>query len=72
MKDYPGGTRLYLRADPLDPELTALLFDAEGHRVAAFPPPTPPRNQVASPDARHRAQCENRIKTLKNGGLEEL
>lgn len=41
VKDYPGGTRLYLRADPLDPELTALLFDAEGHRVAAFLPNAP-------------------------------
>ena len=70
LKDYPDGTRLYLRAEPLHPGAKASLFDVDGHRVTAFPA-NAPRFNVAFLDARHRARarCENRIKTLKNAGL---
>ncbi len=32
LKDYPEGTRLYLRAEPLHPGAKASLFDVDGHR----------------------------------------
>ena len=73
LKDYPEGTRLYLRAEPLHPGAKASLFDVDGHRVTAFLT-NAPRYNVAFLDARHRARarCENRIKTLKNAGLGKL
>ena len=73
LKDYPEGTRLYLRAEPLHPGAKASLFDVDGHRVTAFLT-NAPRFNVAFLDARHRARarCENRIKTLKNTGLGKL
>lgn len=73
IKDYPPGTRLYLRAEPLHPGAKASLFDLEGHRVTAFLT-NAPRYNVAFLDARHRARarCENRIKTLKASGMEKL
>ncbi|MDO5745996.1 MAG: IS1380 family transposase [Micrococcaceae bacterium] len=73
LKDYPSGTRLYLRAEPLHPGAKASLFDVDGHRVTAFLT-NAPRFNVAFLDARHRARarCENRIKTLKNTGLGKL
>ncbi|MHA7242387.1 IS1380 family transposase [Paeniglutamicibacter antarcticus] len=73
LKDYPDGTRLYLRAEPLHPGANATLFDVDGHRVTAFLT-NAPRYNVAFLDARHRARarCENRIKTLKNSGMGKL
>ncbi|MBP2376074.1 IS1380 family transposase [Paeniglutamicibacter psychrophenolicus] len=73
LKDYPPGTRLYLRAEPLHPGAQASLFDVDGHRVTAFLT-NAPRWNVAFLDARHRARgrCENRIKTLKNSGMGKL
>ena len=70
LKDYPPGTRLHLRAEPLHPGAKASLFDTEGNRVTAFLT-NAPRYNVAFLDARHRARgrCENRIKTLKSTGL---
>ena len=73
LKDYPPGTRIYLRAEPLHPGAKANLFDTDGNRVTAFLTNSP-RFNVAFLDARHRARgrCENRIKTLKNTGLGKL
>ena len=73
LKDYPPGTRIYLRAEPLHPGAKATLFDTDGNRVTAFLTNSP-RFNVAFLDARHRARgrCENRIKTLKNAGLGKL
>ncbi|UTT40873.1 IS1380 family transposase [Glutamicibacter mishrai] len=73
LKDYPSGTRIYLRAEPLHPGAKATLFDTDGNRVTAFLTNSP-RFNVAFLDARHRARgrCENRITTLKNTGLGKL
>ncbi|WP_141358832.1 IS1380 family transposase, partial [Glutamicibacter nicotianae] len=73
LKDYPPGTRIYLRAEPLHPGAKANLFDTDGNRVTAFLT-NAPRFNVAFLDARHRARGrrENRIKTLKNTGLGKL
>ncbi|MGP5680125.1 IS1380 family transposase [Glutamicibacter arilaitensis] len=73
LKDYPAGTRIYLRAEPLHPGAKANLFDTDGNRVTAFLT-NAPRFNVAFLDARHRARgrCENRIKTLKSAGLGKL
>lgn len=63
LKDYPSGTRIYLRAEPLHPGAKATLFDTDGNRVTAFLTNSP-RFNVAFLDARHRARgrCENRSK----------
>ncbi|GAA2943840.1 IS1380-like element ISAar32 family transposase [Glutamicibacter bergerei] len=73
LRQYPPGTRIYLRAEPLHPGAKANLFDTDGNRVTAFLT-NAPRFNVAFLDARHRARgrCENRIKTLKNAGLGKL
>ncbi|PQZ86552.1 IS1380 family transposase [Arthrobacter sp. MYb222] len=73
LKDYPPGTRIYVRAEPLHPGAKANLFDTDGNRVTAFLT-NAPRFNVAFLDARHRARgrCENRIKTLKSAGLGKL
>ncbi len=73
LKDYPSGTRIHLRAEPMHPGARANLFDKDGNRVTAFLTNSP-RFNVAFLDARHRARgrCENRIKTLKNTGLGKL
>ena len=36
MSDYPPGTKLFLRAEPLHPGATPSLLDLDGHRVTAF------------------------------------
>lgn len=73
LSDYPKGTNLYLRAEPLHPGARATLLDHEGHRLTAFLCNSP-RWDAQELDARHRrrARCENRIKTLKNTGLDKL
>ncbi|MCW4464207.1 IS1380 family transposase [Glutamicibacter sp. MNS18] len=73
LKDYPPGTRIYLRAEPLHPGAKASLFDTDGNRITAFLT-NAPRYNPAFLDARHRARgrCENRIKTLKATGLGKL
>ncbi|WP_346925594.1 IS1380 family transposase [uncultured Arthrobacter sp.] len=73
LTDYPAGTNLYLRAEPLHPGAQATLLDADGHRITAFLTNSP-RWHGPTLDARHRARgrCENRIKTLKNTGLGKL
>jgi hypothetical protein len=73
LTDYPSGTNLYLRAEPLHPGAQATLLDLDGHRVTAFLTNSPIWHGPAL-DARHRARgrCENRIKTLKNTGLGKL
>ncbi|MDQ0854702.1 hypothetical protein QFZ79_002813 [Arthrobacter sp. V4I6] len=73
LTDYPPGTNLYLRAEPLHPGAQATLLDVDGHRVTAFLTNSP-RWHGPALDARHRARgrCENRIKTLKNAGLGKL
>ncbi|NVN00809.1 IS1380 family transposase [Arthrobacter sp. SDTb3-6] len=73
LTDYPEGTNLYLRAEPLHPGAQATLLDQDGHRVTAFLTNSP-RWHGPTLDVRHRARgrCENRIKTLKNMGLGKL
>ncbi len=73
LKDYPVGTNLYLRAEPLHPGARATLLDHEGMRITAFLCNSP-RWDAQELDVRHRrsARCENRIKTLKNTGLGKL
>ena len=73
LTDYPAGTNLYLRAEPLHPGAQATLLDLDGHRVTAFLTNSP-RWHGPTLDVRHRARgrCENRIKTLKNTGLGKL
>ena len=73
LKDYPPGTRIYSRAEPLHPGAKATLFDTDGNSVTAFLTNSP-RFNVAFLDARHRARgrCENHIKTLKSAGLGKL
>lgn len=73
LKDYPPGTNIYLRAEPLHPGANPTLLDIDGHRITAFLT-NAPRWHGPFLDARHRARgrCENRIKTLKNTGLGKL
>lgn len=73
LSHYPKGTNLYLRAEPLHPGARATLLDHDGHRLTAFLCNSP-RWEAQELDARHRrrARCENRIKTLKNIGLDKL
>ncbi|MEZ2392224.1 IS1380 family transposase [bacterium RCC_150] len=73
LKDYPPGTNIYLRAEPLHPGAQPTLLDLDGHRITAFLTNSP-RWHGPFLDARHRARgrCENRIKTLKNTGLGKL
>lgn len=73
LKNYPAGTRIYLRAEPLHSGAKANLFDIAGNRITAFLT-NAPRYNPAFLDARHRARgrCENRIKTLKACGLGKL
>lgn len=73
LKDYPEGTNLYLRAEPLHPGARATLLDHDGHRLTAFLCNSP-RWDTQELDRRHRqrARCENLIKTLKNLGLERF
>lgn len=73
LTDYPPGTKLFLRAEPLHPGAQPTLLDVDGHRITAFLTNSP-RWHGPYLDARHRARgrCENRIKTLKNTGLRRL
>lgn len=73
LKDYPPGTNIYLRAEPLHPGATPTLLDVDGHRITAFLTNSPHWHGPHL-DARHRGRgrCENRIKTLKNTGLGKL
>jgi hypothetical protein len=73
LTDYPPGTKLFLRAEPLHPGAQPTLVDVDGHRITAFLTNSP-RCHGPFLDARHRARgrCENRIKTLKNTGLGKL
>jgi hypothetical protein len=73
LTDYPPGTKLFLRAEPLHPRAQPTLLDAGGHRITAFLTNSP-RWHGPFLDARRRARgrCENRIKTLKNTGLGKL
>jgi len=73
LTDYPPGTNLYLRAEPLHPGAQPTLLDSDGHRITAFLTNSP-RWHGPFLDARHRARgrCENRIKTLKNTGLGKM
>lgn len=73
LDDYPPGTQLFLRAEPLHPGAQPSLLDTDGHRITAFLTNSP-RWHGPFLDARHRARgrCENRIKTLKNTGLGKL
>jgi hypothetical protein len=73
LTDYPPGTNIYLRAEPLHPGAQPTLLDLDGHRITAFLTNSP-RWHGPFLDARHRARgrCENRIKTLKNTGLGKL
>jgi hypothetical protein len=73
LTDYPEGTNLYLRAEPLHPGAQATLLDTDGRRVTAFLTNSPHWHGPTL-DARHRARgrCENRIKTLKNTGLGKM
>lgn len=69
LRDYPPGTRIYLRADPQNPGATGNLFDTDGNRGTAFLT-NAPRFDPAFLDVRGR--CENRIKSLKAGELGRL
>ena len=73
LTDYPPGTKLFLRAEPLHAGAQPTLLDTDGHRITAFLTNSP-RWHGPFLDARHRARgrCENRIKTLKNTGLGKL
>ena len=73
LKDYPPGTRIYVRAEPLHSGAKASLFDAEGNRITAFLTNSP-YYVIPELDRRHRARgrCENRIKSLKHAGLGKL
>jgi hypothetical protein len=75
LTDYPPGTNLFLRAEPLHPGAQPTLVDVDGHRITAFLTNSP-RWRGPFLDARHRARararCENRIKSLKNTGLGKL
>ncbi len=73
LTDYPPGTKLFLRAEPLHPGAQPTLLDVDGHRITALLTNSP-RWHGPFLDARHRARgrCENRIKTLKNTGLGKL
>ncbi|MDP9696801.1 UNVERIFIED_ORG: hypothetical protein J2X79_004384 [Arthrobacter globiformis] len=73
LADYPPGTSIFLRAEPLHPGAQPTLLDLDGHRITAFLTNSP-RWHGPFLDARHRARgrCENRIKTLKNTGLGKL
>jgi hypothetical protein len=73
LTDYPPGTKLFLRAEPLHPGAQPTLLDVGGapdHRVpdqlTALARTVPGRR------APGRGRCENRIKTLKNTGLGKL
>lgn len=73
LHDYPPGTQIFLRAEPLHPGATPTLLDVDGHRITAFAT-NARRWHGPLLDARHRARgrAENRIKTLKSTGLGKL
>ncbi|BCW44869.1 hypothetical protein StoSoilB5_20530 [Arthrobacter sp. StoSoilB5] len=54
LSDYPTGTKLFLRAEPLHPGAQPTLLDADGHRITAFLTNSP-RWHGPFLDARHRA-----------------
>ena len=73
LQNYPAGTRIYWRAEPLHSGAKANLFDIAGNGITAFLT-NAPRYNPAFLVARHRVRgrCENRIKTLKACGLGKL
>lgn len=73
LRDYPPGTRNYLRAEPLHLGAKASVFDTGGNWVTAFLTNSP-QFDPAFLDVRHRARDrgENRIESLKAAGLRKL
>jgi hypothetical protein len=73
LTDYPPGTQLFLRAEPLHPGAQPTLLDTDGHRIPALLTNSL-RWHGPFLDARDRVRgrCENGIKTLKNTGLGKL
>lgn len=73
LSDYPAGTRLIVRREPLHPGAQQTFDDLDGHRFTALLT-TQEDTDLAALDARHRAHArvEQRIRDAKATGLGNL
>ncbi len=73
LADYPDGTRLIVRREPLHPGAQQTFDDEDGHRFTAFVTDQPEAD-LAVLDVRHRAHArvEQRIRDGKNTGMGNL
>jgi hypothetical protein len=73
LSDYPAGTRLLVRREPLHPGAQQTFDDLDGHRFTALLT-TQEDTDLAAIDARHRAHArvEQRIRDAKATGLGNL
>ncbi len=73
LSDYPGGTRLLVRREPLHPGAQQTFDDEDGHRFTAFVTDQDGDN-LALLDQRHRAHArvEQRVRDAKDTGLGNL
>ncbi len=73
LSDYPPGTRLIVRREPLHPGAQQTFDDVDGHRFTAFVTDQPD-GDLATLDARHRAHArvEQRIRDAKDSGMANL
>ena len=73
LDDYPPGTRLVVRREPLHPGAQQTFDDLDGHRFTAFVTDQAD-DDLAALDARHRAHArvEQRIRDAKDTGMANL
>ena len=73
LDDYPPGSRLIVRREPLHPGAQQTFDDIDGHRFTAFVTDQPDTD-LAALDARHRAHArvEQRIRDAKDTGMANL
>ena len=73
LENYPAGSRLIVRREPLHPGAQQTLFDIDGHRFTAFITDQDD-DDLAELDRRHRAHArvEQRIRDAKDTGLSNL
>jgi Transposase DDE domain group 1 len=73
LSSWPQGMRVIVRKERPHPGAQLRITDPDGHRVTAFATNTT-RGQLADLELRHRrrARCEDRIRTAKDTGLNNL
>ena len=73
LSGWPPGMRVIIRAERPHPGAQLRFTDSDGHRLTAFATNTR-RGQLADLELRHRrrARCEDRIRSAKDTGLQNL